>query len=59
MPHMAAHLKENVKLRIDEETLRTLERLAAEGDRTVAAEMRRALRAHIERATSQERKDKR
>jgi predicted transcriptional regulator len=42
------HLTENVKLRIDSQTLRALERLAALGDRSVAAEMRRALRSHIE-----------
>jgi predicted transcriptional regulator len=42
------HLTENVKLRIDSETLRALERLAERGDRSVAAEMRRALRSHIE-----------
>jgi len=44
------HLTENVKLRIDPETLRALEVLADKGDRTVAAEMRRALRTHIQAA---------
>ena len=48
-PRKSTHLNENVKLRIDSDTLRALEQLAAAGDRTVAAEMRRALRAHIQR----------
>lgn len=42
-----SHLSENLKVRLDTETLKALERLAAAGDRTVAAEIRRALRAHI------------
>ncbi len=41
------HLTENIKLRIDVELLDALRRLAESGDRTVAAEMRRALRAHV------------
>lgn len=44
---MAAHLTENIKLRIDTELREELERLALLGDRTVAAEMRRALRKHV------------
>ncbi len=40
-------LTENVKLRIDAETLAALERIAKAGDRTVAAEMRRAIRKHL------------
>ncbi len=44
---MGEILKENIKLRLDTETLQALERLAEEGDRTVAAEMRRALRKHV------------
>ncbi len=42
------HLTENVKLRLDRELLDALERLAHEGDRTVAAEMRRGLRRHVQ-----------
>jgi len=38
---------EQVKIRLEKDTLRTLERLARDGDRTVQAEMRRALRLHI------------
>ncbi len=41
------NLSVNVKLKIDEDTRLALEQLAQAGDRTVAAEMRRALRAHI------------
>jgi predicted transcriptional regulator len=50
MPPVSArqHLTEKVNLKLDTETLRALERLAEDGDRTVAAEMRRALRAHVE-----------
>lgn len=44
------YLVENVKLRLDTETRRGLERLAEKGDRTLAAEMRRALRAHVRAA---------
>ncbi len=40
-------LTENVKLRIDRETLEALERRAAASDRTVAAEMRRAIRKYL------------
>lgn len=47
--HMSTHLTENLKVRLDTESLRALERLAEEGDRTVAAEIRRAIRAHIAR----------
>ncbi len=47
MPPMSTHLAENIKLRLDTETLRALERLAQAGDRTVAAEIRRAVRKHI------------
>ena len=42
--HMSEHLKENVKLRLDSELLRRLERLADKGDRNVSQEMRRGLR---------------
>jgi Ribbon-helix-helix protein, copG family len=45
---MALYLTENVKLRITADMLEALKRLANEGDRTVAAEMRRALRRHIQ-----------
>ncbi len=45
--HMAEHLTVNVKLRIDEDLQLALERLAREGDRSVAAEMRRALREYV------------
>jgi predicted transcriptional regulator len=48
------HLNVNVKLRIDEELQLALERLAILSDRTVAAEMRRALRAHVRAAEEQE-----
>ncbi len=41
------HLTENVKLRIDKPLLESLRTLAESGDRSVAAEMRRALRAHV------------
>ncbi len=47
-------LTENVKLRIDRETLDALERLAEESDRTVAAEMRRALRLYLETQAKEE-----
>lgn len=46
---MSEHLTENIKLRLDTETLRALEQLARDGDRNVAQEMRRALRRHVER----------
>jgi hypothetical protein len=48
------HLSEKINLKLDAETLRSLERLALLGDRTVAAEMRRALRAHVRAAEDQE-----
>jgi predicted transcriptional regulator len=44
------YLTEKVNLKLDVELLDALRRLAEIGDRTVAAEMRRALRAHIARA---------
>ena len=47
-------LQENVKLRLDSETLRALERLAKAGDRNVAQEMRRALRKHVAEAEQTE-----
>ncbi len=47
-------LTENVKLRIDSETLEALERLAAASDRTVAAEMRRAIRLYLAQAETKE-----
>jgi predicted transcriptional regulator len=49
MPPVSArqHLSEKINLKLDTETLRALERLADAGDRTVAAEMRRALRKHV------------
>ncbi len=40
----------NIKLRIDEDLNEALKALASAGDRSVAAEMRRALRVHVERA---------
>jgi predicted transcriptional regulator len=49
---MSEHLTENIKLRLDRETLEALRRLADLGDRNVAQEMRRALRAHIERSAA-------
>jgi hypothetical protein len=42
------YLTEKVNLKLDVGTLDALRRLAELGDRTVAAEMRRALRAHVE-----------
>jgi predicted transcriptional regulator len=45
---MSEHLTENIKLRLDGETLEALRQLAASGDRNVAQEMRRALRAYVE-----------
>ncbi len=42
------YLTVNVKLRIDEQLQADLEELAREGDRSVAAEMRRALRQYVE-----------
>ncbi len=50
MPPMSTHLAETLKLRIDTETLRALERLARDGDRTIAAEVRRVLRKHVAEA---------
>ncbi len=50
VPRMSEHLKENIKLRLDTETLRALERLAEKGYRNVSQEMRMALRAHVARA---------
>ncbi len=46
------NLNVNVKLRIDNELALALTKLALAGDRTVAAEMRRALRAHVEASES-------
>ncbi len=40
----------NVKLRIDDDLYKALKRLADAGDRSVAAEMRRGLKAHVEAA---------
>ncbi len=45
---MSTHLNENLKLRIDTETLRALEALAKAGDRNVSQEIRRALRFHVD-----------
>jgi predicted transcriptional regulator len=42
------HLAENIKLRIDSELKAELERLALLGDRNLAQEMRRALRAYVQ-----------
>ncbi len=41
------YLKVNVKLRIDADLHEALQRLAEVGERTVAGEMRLALRAHV------------
>jgi hypothetical protein len=41
------NLTEKVKLRLDVALLNALRRLAESGDRTIAAEIRRALRAHV------------
>jgi predicted transcriptional regulator len=46
---MSEHLKENIKLRLDTETLRALERIAEKGYRNVSQEMRKALREHVAR----------
>ncbi len=51
---MSEHLKENIKLRLDTETLRALERLAEKGYRNVSQEMRMALRAHVARAEAED-----
>jgi len=42
------HLAENINLRIDTELKQELERLANIGDRNLAQEMRRALRAYVQ-----------
>ena len=47
VPHMSEYLKENIKLRLDTETLRALEELAKAGDRNVSQEIRRAIRKHL------------
>ncbi len=44
---MSEYLKENIKLRLDTETLRALEELAKAGDRNVSQEIRRAIRKHL------------
>jgi predicted transcriptional regulator len=44
------HLTERINLWLDKELFHQLEVLATAGDRTIAAEMRRALRAHVDRA---------
>jgi hypothetical protein len=44
------HLTERINLWLDKELFLELGTLAANGDRTIAAEMRRALRAHVEAA---------
>jgi predicted transcriptional regulator len=41
------YLTERINLWLDAELLHSLENLASRGDRTVAAEMRRALRSHV------------
>jgi predicted transcriptional regulator len=51
---MSEHLKENIKLRLDTETLQALERLAEKGYRNVSQEMRKALREHVARNSEQE-----
>ncbi len=48
MPPVSTHLSENIKLRLDTETLTALKALAAAGDRNVSQEIRRALRFHVE-----------
>ncbi len=50
VPHMSEHLKENIKLRLDTETLRAIEALAKAGDRNVSQEIRRAIRKHVAEA---------
>ncbi len=47
-------LTENVKLRLDRETLDELERVSAAADRTVAAEIRRAIRLYLAEAQTKE-----
>lgn len=44
------HLSEKIHLKLDAELLDALRRLAELGDRTVAAEIRRALREHVKGA---------
>ncbi len=39
--------KENIKLRLDSETLQQLQERAREAERTVAAEIRLAIKAHL------------
>ncbi len=39
--------KENIKLRLDTETLQQLQERAREAERTVAAEIRLAIKAHL------------
>lgn len=51
---MATHLTEPVKFRIDSDLKRELEELAKNGDRTLAAEMRRALRKHVRDSQAEE-----
>ncbi len=46
---MTTPLKVNVKLRIEDDLWAALQKLALAGDRTVAAEMRRALRDHVQK----------
>jgi plasmid stability protein len=41
------HLTERINLWLDKELFHALEVLAAESERTIAAEMRLALRAHV------------
>jgi hypothetical protein len=41
------HLTERINLWLDKELFHQLEVLAVAGDRTIAAEMRRALRTHV------------
>lgn len=43
------YLTNNIKLRIDDESFEALEALAKKGDRTVAAQIRRAIREHLQR----------
>ncbi len=47
-------LTENLKLRLDRETLDELERVAAAADRTVAAEIRRAIRRYLAEVQAEE-----
>ena len=47
-------LRENVNAFVDADVCRQLVRLARENDRSLSAEIRRALRAHVEREHDEE-----